>query len=136
MCPGMVVVLLNQSNLGCQRRFISLSLVHSFIAVRKHPKRTGLTLCDSYKRKTWVLNICLFDILAYHSQAENRQINTHAGVYRYTVKCALRLHEPRSTLRRVYTTPRGSHLCIVLVQLSIVVVRISKNKASVTPFNM
>ena len=27
-------------------------------------------------------------------------------------------------------------LCIVLVQLSIVVVRISKNKASVTPFNM
>ena len=41
------------------------------------------------------------------ASAKNRQRNTHVGVYSTPVKCALRLLEPRSTLRRVYTTPRG-----------------------------
>ena len=53
---------------------------------------------------------------------ENRQRNTHAGVYRYTVKCALRKHVPRSTLRSLIYTPRGSYPCDVLVLSSSVVV--------------
>ena len=67
--------------------------------------------------------ICPFCIQAYHSLEENRQRNNHVEVYRYTVKCASEdMVSPRSTLRRVYTTPRGSHPCNVLVLSSIVVV--------------
>ena len=38
----------------------------------------------------------------------NRQRNTHVGVYSTPVKCASEdMVSPRSTLRRVYATPRG-----------------------------
>ena len=41
----------------------------------------------------------------------------------------MRVHNPQRTLRGcIYTTPRGSHPCIVFVCFSIVVVRLSKNK--------
>ena len=67
--------------------------------------------------------ICLFCIQAYHSLEENRQRNNHVEVYRYTVKCASEdMVSPRSTLRSLIYTPRGSHPCNVLVLNSIVVV--------------
>ena len=53
----------------------------------------------------------------------NRQRNNHVEVYRYTVKCASEdMVSPRSTLRSLIYTPRGSHPCNVLVLSSIVVV--------------
>jgi len=68
---------------------------------------------------------------------KNKQRNNHAEAYRYTVKCALRILDPRSTLRRVYTTPRGVTSAFVLVlQIDCGSFDGSKNKASVTPFNM
>ena len=66
----------------------------------------------------------------------NRQSKPHVGEYSTPVKCALRMHNPRSTLRRVYITPRGNYLAFVLDYYSIVEVSKSKNKASVTPFDM
>ena len=68
--------------------------------------------------------ICLFVVrgLPQPMRKTVRETSTH-GVYRYTVKCASEdMVSPRSTLRRVYTTPRGSHPCNVLVLSSIVVV--------------
>ena len=44
--------------------------------------------------------------------------------------CQRRYTYLHDTLRRVYTTPRGNHPCIVLVQYSIVVVSKYKNKAT------
>ncbi len=112
----------------------SFVVILSFIVVRLHPYEQ-VSLSVNYKRKTWVLASACSIFWPTTAKLKTDKVNTHAGVYRYTVKCALRLHEPRSTLRSLIYTPRGSHLCIVLVQLSIVVVRISKNKASVTPFH-
>ena len=87
--------------------FIPLSLVRFFIVVRLHPYEQIL-LTVNYKRKNVGACICLFDNQAYHSLEENRQRNNHVEVYRYTVKCASEdMVSPRSTLRRVYTTPRG-----------------------------
>ena len=63
---------------------------------------------DDYKRKNVGACICLFCIQAYHSLEENRQRNTHAEVYRCTVKCACEdMDSPRSTLRSLIYTPRG-----------------------------
>ena len=47
-----------------------------------------------------------------------KQVEKHPrGSILYTVKCASEVMvSPRSTLRRVYATPRGSHPCNVLVQ--------------------
>ena len=70
--------------------------------------RTGSTYSDDYIQKNVGACICPFCIQAYHSLEENRQRNNHVEVYRYTVKCASEdMVSPRSTLRRVYTTPRG-----------------------------
>ena len=53
-----------------------------------------------------------------------------------TVKCALRIPDPRSTLRRVYTTLHGVTPAFVLVlHIDCGSFDGSKNKASVTPFN-
>ena len=78
------------------------------------------------------------DVGAYHvcslfwpttAKLKNRQRNTHAGNIVHPHKCA----EGTSTLTAHYGeyihTPRGSYQCIAFVQLSIVVVRITKNKA-------
>jgi len=103
-----VLILLLQPNQGCQRLvIIPLSLVRSFIVVRLHPyERVSHSV--NYKRKNVGACICPFCIQAYHSLEENRQRNNHVEVYRYTVKCASEdMVSPRSTLRRVYTTPRG-----------------------------
>jgi len=35
----------------------------------------------NYKKKNVGAYICLFDFVAYHSLEENRQRNTHVGVY-------------------------------------------------------
>ena len=35
-------------------------------------KRTGSTLCDDYKRKAWVLNICLLYFEVYHNLAKKQ----------------------------------------------------------------
>jgi hypothetical protein len=80
--------------------------------------------------------ICLFCIQAYHSLEENRQRNTHVEVYRYTVKCA---YEDTRILAAHY----GEYI-LHPVELPLqcscphfdVVVRIHKNKATVTPSNM
>ena len=68
--------------------------------------------------------ICLFNIRGLpQPQRKTDRINTHDGVYRYTVKCASEdITSPRSTLRRVYATPRGVTLAFVFVLCSIVVV--------------
>ena len=86
--------------------------------------RTGSTYSDDYIRKNVGACICLFVVrgLPQPMRKTVRETSTH-GVYRYTVKCASEdMVSPRSTLRRVYTTPRGSHPCNVLVLSSIVVV--------------
>ena len=108
-----VLILLPQSNQGCQRLvIIPLSLVRSFIVVRLHPYEQ-IILTVNYKRKSVGACICLFTVLGLPQPLlKNRQRNTHVEVYRYTVKCALRLHKSRSTLRSLIYTPRGSYPCI------------------------
>ena len=122
---------------------MSKTLYYSFtivfillFVVRKHPIRTGNIYWLTTKRKNVGACICLFDFVAYHSQAGKQTEKHPRWSIKTPVKCALRIPDPLSTLRRVYTTPRGSHPCIALVQHSIVVVSKYKNKASVTPFNM
>ena len=85
--------------------------------------------------QTWVFTSACFMFWPTTAKLKNRQRNTHMGVYLYTVKCAVRILDPQHTTESIYYTP-WSHPSIVLVCFSIVVVRLSKNKASVTPFNM
>ena len=61
------------------------------------------------KEKTWVLNFCLFAIRGLRKpMVVTDRVNIHAGEYSTPVKCASEdMISPRSTLRRVYTTPRG-----------------------------
>ena len=63
---------------------------------------------------------------------KNRQRNTHLGVYSTPVKCASEdMISPRSTLRRVYTTPRGVTPAFVLDRYPIVVVsKVQKQSVS------
>ena len=79
----------------------------------------------------------LFEVLGNPLQETDR-VNTHAGEYSTPVKCASEdMVSPRSTLRRVYTTPRGVTSAFVFACNSKVPkFRTVKNKASVTPFNM
>ena len=124
-----VVILVNQSTKDVKRLvIIPLSLVRSFIVVRLHPYEQ-VSLSINYKRKTWVLSSACSSSRPTTALTVNRQRNTHAGEYSTPVKCALRILDPRSTLRRVYTTPRGRHLCNVLDRSSIVVVSKTQNKA-------
>jgi len=59
--------------------------------------------------------ICLFVNQAYHSLSSKQTEKHPRGSILYTVKCASEdMISPRSTLRRVYATPRGSHPCNVL----------------------
>ena len=89
---------------------------------------------ENYLLKNVVLNICLFDNLANHSlQEKQNRVSTNAGVYRYTVKCARGSKASQHTTESNIQTPWQS-LSNVFVLDSIVVVRLSKNKASVTPF--
>ena len=91
----------------------------------------------NYKIKNVGAYFCLFGNLAYHSHTDKQTEKHPRKEYNDTpVMCALRPHVPRRTLRRVYDTPRGNYPCIVSDLYSSVVVRLPKNKASVTPFNM
>ena len=56
-----------------------------------------------------MLNCCLFAIRGLRKpMVVTDRVNTHAGEYSTPVKCASEdMVSPRSTLRRVYTTPRG-----------------------------
>ena len=88
----------------------------------KHPKvRLYLTI-DYYIKKTWVLNFRLFVVQGLpQPQQKTDRVNTHAGEYSTPVKCASEdIISPRSTLRRVYTTPRGATSAFVFVCCSIV----------------
>ena len=78
--------------------------------------------------------ICLFCIQAYHSLEENRQRNTHVEVYRYTVKCAYEDTRILAAHYGVWYTHPVEPLLHCSWSLFDVVVRTSKNKASVTPF--
>ena len=114
-------------------RNYSFVVILSFIVVRLHPYEQ-IILTVNYKRKNVGACICLFDNQAYHSLEENRQRNNHVEVYRYTVKCA---YEDTRILAAHY----GEYI-LHPVELPLqcscpqfdVVVRLSKNKASVTPF--
>ena len=67
-----VLILLPQSNQGCQRLvIIPLSLVRSFIVVRLHPYEQ-VSLSVNYKRKTWVLASACSTFVAYHSPREKQ----------------------------------------------------------------
>ena len=96
-----------------------------------HP--CGLFSCSGYLHIENVgAHICLFDIRGLRKPiAVNRQSKHPRGSILYTIKCASEdMVSPRSTLRRVYTTPRGSHSCNVSDSYSEVPkFRISKNKA-------
>ena len=97
--------------------------------------------CFSFQIHTYKKRGCLtsarllFEVLGNPLQETDR-VNTHAGEYSTPVKCAYEdMVRPRSTLRRVYTTPRGVTSAFVLACNSKVPkFRTAKNKASVTPF--
>lgn len=75
------------------------------------------------KRGCFHLPVPLFWPTTANSK-KNKQRNIHVEVYRYTVKCASEdMVSPRSTLRRVYTTPRGVTPALSWLAISIVVVR-------------
>ena len=76
-------------------------------------------------------HICLFDIRGLRKPiAVNRQSKHPRGSILYAVKCATEATRASRTLRRVYTTPRGSHSRNVSDSYSeIPKFRISKNKA-------
>ena len=76
-----------------------------------------------------MLNSYLFVFAAYHSLAEKLAEKHPRWSICHPLSVLLRLHEPRSTLRSLMYTPRGSHPYYVLVQRSIVVVSKTKNKA-------
>ena len=102
-----VLILLLQPNQGCQRLvIIPLSLVRSFIVVRLHPYEQIIPTVN-YKRKNVGACICLFYFVAYHSQTGKQTEKQPRWSIQTPVKCAWRILNPRSTLRRVYTTPRG-----------------------------
>ena len=122
--------------------FVSYSLLPcTFLFVLTNTQsQIGLISCDYHIQKTWVLNFCLFHSSRPSTAQAKRtdRVNTHAGEYSTPVKCACEdMVSPRSTLRRVYTTPRGVTPAFVLVLLfDCGSFEESKNKASVTPFNM
>ena len=93
----------------------------------------GYFIFVCYIQKSVDAYICLSYFVAYHSQTGKQTEKHPRRSIQPPVKCALRMLNPRSTLRRVYDTPRDSHSCHVLVQYSSVVVSKYKNKASVTP---
>ena len=116
---------------------MSKTLIYSFVvssiiySCPPSPIRTSITFRLTTKEKTWVLSSACSSSRPTTALTVNRQRNTHVGVYITPVKCASEdMVSPRSTLRRVYTTPRGRHLCNVLDRSSIVVVSKTKNKAS------
>ena len=124
-----VLILLLQPNQGCQRLvIIPLSLVRSFIVVRLHPYEQ-VSHSVNYKRKTWVLASACSSSRPSTALTVNRQRNNHVEVYRYTVKCASEdLVSPRSTLRRVYTTPRGATPAMFLTVIRLWKFRSPKTK--------
>ena len=114
-------------------------VVSSFIfSCPPSPIRTSITFRLTTKEKTWVLtSACPTHRGLPQPCRKNKQRNNHVGEYKDAVKCALRIPDPRSTLRRVYTTPRGVTPAFVLVlHIDCGSFDGSKNKASVTPFNM
>ena len=115
MCLS-VVILLNQSNLGCQRLvIIPLSLVRYFIVVRLHPYEQ-IILSVNYKRKNVGACICLSHPSRPTTALQKEQTEKQPRWSIQTpVKCALRILDPRSTLRRAYTTLRGVTPAFVLV---------------------
>ena len=76
--------------------------------------RTVFLFFTTYrKRGCLLLPVCCLRLST--ALENNRQRNTHAGVYRCTVKCAYESNTyPRSTLRSLIYTPRGNYLCICL----------------------
>ena len=104
-----------------------------FIVVRKHPVRTGSITIINYKyKKTWVLASACSSFRAFHSLSK-KQTEKHPRRSICTpVKCASEdMVSPRSTLRRVYTTPRGVTPAFVSVCCSIVEV-LNDQKQSVS----
>ena len=104
-----VLILLLQPNQGCQRLLFYSFVVSSFFySCPPSPIRTSLLLTVNYKRKNVGACFCLFRIRAYHSHS-SKQTEKHPRWSILTpVKCASEdMVSPRSTLRRVYTTPRG-----------------------------
>ena len=65
-------------------------------------------LIVTYEKRGCLTSACsIFEVLGNPLQETDR-VNTHAGEYSIPVKCASEdMVRPRSTLRRVYTTPRG-----------------------------
>ena len=120
--------------------FVSYSLLlcpFLFVLTNTQSQIDYSLLMTTYKKSGCLTSACP-TLLAYHSQQQKNKQSKHPRWSIQTpVKCALRLHEPRSTLRRVYTTPRGSHprICLGLL-FRLWQYEESKNKASVTPSNM
>ena len=84
-----------------------------------------------------MLNSYLFVFAAYHSLAEKLAEKHPRWSICHPLSVLLRLHEPRSTLRSLIYTPRGSHSCIVLELLfDCGSFESPKTKRKVTPFNM
>ena len=69
--------------------------------------------------------------VAYHSHNGKQTEKQPRWSILTPVKCALRILDPRSTLRRVYTTPRGVTPAFVLDRYPIVVVsKVQKQSVS------
>ena len=76
------------------------------------------TFVDTYIQKTWVLSsACL--MFWPTTAIWNEQTEKHPrGSILYTVKCASEdMVSPRSTLRRVYATPRGVTSAMFLIPI-------------------
>ena len=133
-------VLFCQKRKWCSSVWFSqfLPFVFLFFSSDKHPKvRLIFTLLIATYKKTWVLASACSSIAAYHSLG-NKQTEKHPRrVYSTPVKCATKATRALRTLRRVYTTLRGSHPCNVFdCQFDCGSFDSTKNSASVTPFNM
>ena len=75
-------------------------------------------LLATYKKRECLTSArLLFEVLGNLWWKTDR-VNTHAGEYSTPVKCASEdMISPRSTLRRVYTTPRGATSAFVLTTI-------------------
>ena len=91
-----------------------------FFCSDKHPKSDGYSFVSSTYKKRGCLHLPVRRSRPTTAHSRKQPEKHPRGSILYTVKCASEdMVSPRSTLRRVYATPRGNYPCIVLVYYSI-----------------
>ena len=90
----------------------------------------SVSYIDYIQKSGCLTSACLL-FEAFHSLCgKQNRVNTHVEVYKTPVKCASEdMVSPRSTLRRVYTTPRGVTSALFSTAYSIVEVSNSQKQS-------